>query len=112
MGDKNMWKCGDEWETVMLGLMCDIQACNEDCQPLGEFVWAQFVDLLAENDIYSLYGPNWENDLETICNALPADSDICDYLSNLAVGYPDATQEISVRQLDLFAQQAFTGTFA
>lgn len=38
--NKNEWKCDGAWEERLLDLKCDIQPCNEDCQPLGEFVWA------------------------------------------------------------------------
>ena len=104
---KNEWKCDGAWESKLLDLKCDIQPCNEDCQPLDQYVWGQFIALLAELNIYSLYGPNWATettgDLALICGALPADSDICTYLSGLTVGYPDGTQETSVKQLDLLA---------
>ena len=114
--NKNEWKCDGVWEDKLLDMKCEIQACNEDCQPLDEFVWGQFINLLGELGINSMYGPEWSTeitgDLALICDALPVDSDICSYLTSLEVGYPAGTQETSVKQLDLFAQQAFTGTFA
>ena len=70
--------------------------------------WAFLRDVLINMDINSVYGPDWTNQVERICNIyelFEAGSDQCDALNALTVD-ADGLNEIGLNQLDNLIQIA------
>ena len=104
------WKQEDLWTVAMVDCLCKILPENEKCQPAAQAQWNNFMTTLTDNGVNSLYGPNWEADVQRICDLDPLAYE-CTYLTELKDAYPEGREEIPLRMVDHMAQQAWAQQF-
>ncbi len=85
--------------------------CDEFCSRFPEFCTppavkgrCEFLDVLKRNEIYSLYGPNWESQVQDVCDDVGAWSTLCTSLeSTVGAGL----KEMSIVQNDHMFQKSY-----
>lgn len=109
------WYCGEEWKDEIRKALCTVSPNESFCVPADIKFVADLYQALADNEVYSVFGPNWETtDLNDICESLDngdnntgEDDPVCQYLRGLTVG-----PEVSTKYAQHCVQQAFSGMFS
>jgi len=93
--------------------------CDAFCERFPQFCipdevknFYDFLDLVAELEIYSFYGPKWADQVDAICEKV--DTASCDALKATVSTVEDGDagyREMSVQQLEHMWQQSYTGRF-
>jgi len=108
------WYCGEEWKDEIRKALCAVS--DEDfCIPADYKFTADLFQAFQDNEIYSVFGPNWDTtDVDDIClsfddgeNNLGEDDPICVYLRGLTPG-----PEASIKYAYQCAQQSFSKMFS
>lgn len=124
------YNCDYNWEDLINEALCQVDNTFDVCQPARQSEWETFLADMAANDIYSLYGPDFVNQIDTYCEDTKImnpdyDSECvelvcepeylfteqCEYFRSL---YPEGDEvypEIGLRYLDQIIQNTFNGSF-
>ena len=106
------YKYNYSWQEGIDECLCGVAVEDPVCQPEIQLGWSNFLAAMDKLDIYSLYGPDHDAQVDAICGEYGEDSDLCVYFRNVDATYPEGRTEISVRMLDHIVQQAFAGDFS
>jgi len=113
--NKSDWWEGD-WIDELIAMICAVVPDSEFCAASPEELYAAFVTLAKGLEVYSFWGADWETQKDTLCGALEGGelNPVCIALretntfdNTTGLGYG----EMSLKQLDQLAQQAFNEDF-
>lgn len=124
------YNCDYNWEDLINEALCQVDNTFDVCQPARQSEWETFLADMAANDIYSLYGPDFVNQIDTYCEDTKImnplyDSECaeevcepeylfteqCEFFRSLYPEGDEVYNEIGLRYLDQLIQNTFNGSF-
>lgn len=78
--DRSVYCEDGGWEEAIIEALCMVDNERPECQPAIIKALEIIEKQLMDNGIYSLFGPDWDAQLSTVCGLFGPASSVCGYL--------------------------------